>query len=72
MLPEVRVQALAAVTIPPVPEIVHVVSPAMNPLPLKVTIVPKTPEPGFKISDGPVTVKVADPESPVLPVTVIM
>jgi len=57
--------------IAPVPEIVHVVSPAPNPLPLMVTAVPRIPELGVRVIEGPVTVNVALALSPAgLPVTV--
>jgi hypothetical protein len=74
MLPVVRPQAVGRVTIPPVPEIMHAVSVDMNPLPLRVTIVPTTPEPRFRISDGvAVTVNGYVATSPPgLPVTVMV
>ena len=41
-----------------------------KPPPIAVTCVPIGPEVGVRITNGPVTVKLADAESPVLPVTV--
>ena len=69
--PPLRTQT-GEVIIAPVPEIAHVVSPAPNPLPLMVTIVPRIPELGVRVIEGPVTVNVAIALSPLLPVTVIV
>jgi len=41
-----------------------------NPPPVAVTWVPIGPELGVRVRNGPVTVKLAEAESPVLPVTV--
>jgi hypothetical protein len=71
--PLVIPQKVGEVTTPPVPEIVHEVSLAANPLPLTVTTVPSGPELGVREIEGPVTVNVAEPESPSgVPLTVIV
>jgi hypothetical protein len=57
------------VTTPPVPEIVHVVSLAANPLPLTVTTVPSGPELGVREIGKPAKLNVAEPESRVLPIS---
>jgi len=68
-VPDTIVQA-ALVTLDPVIE--HVVSDAMNPLPVTVTLVPRVPLRGLRCITGPVvTLKVASAKSlpPELPVT---